>query len=510
MAVDFLEEIYHEANAIFVLKKLIRFCHSQQYGALDDAWKEETEALASFCKRTVSWNEQLGMHIWNELSEIRYCIASKESIRAADRIEKLIPSLYEAMQLRGAIDVEEGDYRLFSSKTGFLSIVNQSANIELVGTIDPAWEAFEKASVLYEPGKKVFCSFGCELGYLAWQMFEVSDEYVDIYIYETEEKFVEYARNYGVLDWIPDEKVNIVINKDATSLFHEMINTHFGSDTESLTAFYIEGDRFNLLSGSERDLALEILQNVGTSLNFNQLVERNFYRNHSSVNQYIDEMVCSKDTNEWIVVGGGPSVDYNLDYIKQESNRCNIIAATTVVKRLLSEGIRPDYLIAIDMQTRTFNHLIGMEDSDIPIIISDCANWKFSELYRGEKYLIPTGDMFFSRELYKNAGITPWNIPGTVVGAAIEVAIKKGAGKISLVGLDFSFPTGKTHANGMMDQEDIIEENCIKVPSVCGGFVNTDLTMKSYIGDVENIVMNNKNVSFCNRSKNGALIRGCI
>ena len=124
MAVDFLEEIYQEANLIFEFKKMLRYAQSQQDILLTNAWEQQAESVVSFSKRTLEWDQNLGAKIWNEINVIRESILKHELSGIADGIEELIPVLYEAMALRGTIDVSEGDYRLYSSKGGFLCIQN--------------------------------------------------------------------------------------------------------------------------------------------------------------------------------------------------------------------------------------------------------------------------------------------------------------------------------------------------------------------------------------------------
>lgn len=509
MAVDFIDELYREANIGFSMKKMLKYSRCQQLILLEDLWNEQIEQIVSFCKQTATWDEKLGAQIWDLIIALKDYIDAKDSVRMADLIEEIIPLLYDAMALRGNIDVEEGDYRFFSSKSGFLSIENTKLKQVMVSAKDPAFEAFEKASVMCNPSRKVFCTFGCELGYLAWQMYEVSGKSLDIFVYEDDPQKIEYARSYGVLDWIDEDKLNIIVENDTKKLFNEMINRHLTLENEMLTSFYIEGDLFEHLSGAERNLAVEILQNLGTELNYIGAIERNFYLNYKSVSKTVDDIDRSELGCNWIIVGGGPSVDYNIDYLKEEKGKSVIIAVSTIVKRLLNEAVRPDYIIAIDMVEKLYKHIEGIEDIGIPLIMSDYVNWRFGEKYKGEKYLIPTDGKFFSKELYRAANIKPWNAPGTVTSAAIDVVVRLGAKTITLVGVDLAYPGNYSHAGGTLDYQEINKEGCIKVPAVNGGEVETTLFLKAFLREIEWMIRNNPGVSFYNKSKYGALIQGC-
>ena len=473
-------------------------------------WESQIDQMVSFCKNTVLLNEQLGTRIWDSLSVLREYVGKKDSVKFSDVAEELIPSLYEAMDLRGMIDVEEDGYRFFSSKSGFLSLEYTKMNLSMLSATDPAMEAYDKASVMCDPGKKVFCTLGCELGYLAWQMYEVSDRSMDIFIYETDKKKIEYAKSYGVLDWIDSDKLHITILEDPKKLFNDMLDRHLTPIEEQHTSFYIEGDLFEQLTGVERDMATEILQNVGTELNFGGLIERNFYLNYKNVSKTVADIDSSLLSNKWIVVGGGPSVDYNIDYLKERKGSSVIIAASTILKRLLNEGVKPDYVVAIDMFSKLYKHMEGIEDTDIPLIMSDFVNWRFGKKYLGEKFLIPTEGRFFSKYIYKAAKTEPWNAPSTVTTAAIEVAIGLGAKSIDLVGVDLAFPGGYSHADGTVDHKKISKNTCIKVPAVNGGMVETSLILKAFLSEIERMIKANPGVTFHNKSQYGALIKGCI
>lgn len=509
MAVDFIDELYQEANVIFSIKKMLKHSQCQQLRLVENLWNKQIEQMVSYCKKTVTWDEELGNKIWMQFSLLRDYIGAKDSVRISDLIEEIIPQLYNAMTLRGSIDVEEGDYRLFSSKSGFLSIENTRMGLAFVSTIDPAMEAFEKASVMCGPAKKVFCTLGCELGYLAWQMYEVSDKSMDIFVYENDPIKIEYAKAYGVLDWIDNEKLHIIVEKDIKKLFHDMINRHLTIDNEMQTSFYIEGDLFEYLSGAERDIATEIIQNLGTELNFLGIIERNFYQNYREVSKTVEDIDRSNLSSEWIIVGGGPSVDYNIDFLKEQKGKSVIIAASTIAKRLLSENVKPDFIIAIDMVARLYDHMEGIENADIPIIMSDYVNWRFGKKYTGEKYLLPTEGKFFSEEIYKAAKIKTCNAPSTVTAAAIDVAARLGARTINLVGVDLAYPGDYSHAKGTIDYNQVDKKDCIKVRSIDGGMVETSLILKAFLKEIEIIIKNYPNIVFNNKSKHGALIMGC-
>ncbi|WP_029232825.1 motility associated factor glycosyltransferase family protein [Butyrivibrio sp. VCB2006] len=509
MAVDFLEEIYNEANLIFNFKKMISYCRGGKTDAVLSTWDKQTPTMASFCRRTAEWDNELGNTIWEVILSTSDYIKHLNLSKAADEIEALIPNLYQAMSLRGPIDVTDDPYRLFSSQSGFLCLQDTRSGLQFCSNLDPAYEAYEKANTLCTPMTEVFCTFGCGLGYMAWQIYEVSDHMADIYIYETDAKRVAYAREYGVLDWIPKDKIHVITGSDISQLINAVINTHLSEGQELFTTFYIEHEMLDAIESANSTLAAAIGEKNATTANFLKNVERNFYSNYENTPPLIDAIDKSVLPHEWIVVGAGPSLDYNIDYIKSKKGSSTIIAATTAVKRLLKEDIVPDLTIAIDMQERTYSHLEGVDTSLLTLIISDCANWKFKKFHKGNVYMIPTNGNYFSSLTYKTGNIKCREIRGTVTAVAAEVAAFLGAEKIDLVGLDLAYPGGQTHASGTMDNKAADNSNYILTKSVDGQMVNTTALFESYRHEMEAIIAQNPQVSFYNKSKYGAYIKGC-
>ncbi len=507
MAVDFMDEINNESEVVFNLKIMIQYLRGCKYKLFIDLWQMQLESIASFCRKTMMFDEQLAGYIWNEFTKLREYVSKKKFIEAADVLDGLLPYVYKAMELRGHIDVEDDNYRLFSSKSGYLTIQDLSSGDYLASSVDPMWEAKEKAESIYNAQIQYFCSIGCIFGYLQWQVYQKHNGLVDIYVYETDKKWIEYAYEYGVLSWIPEEKLHICVEPDPYKLINKVIDEH--ESNTYYTSLFIEDRIYYSLTGDARILGNSISQCVVTQANFLETVELNFYSNYSLVKHDIDDLELKDHNEDWIVVGGGPSVDDCIDYLKENVGKKVIIAATTILKRLLKEEIRPDYIAVIDMQNRTYGHIEGIENEDIPLIMTDCANWQFGKRYHGEKYYIPTSGMPFSKNLYEALNKKPWDVGGTVTAVSMQIAVKLGAKSVELIGVDLSYPNNYSHASGTMDYAKVDEGKLFPVKSVDGGMVNTDNVMKSYIDEIEDIITNNKKVRFYNLSKHGALIRGC-
>lgn len=148
-----------------------------------------------------------------------------------------------------------------------------------------------------------------------------------------------------------------------------------------------------------------------------------------------------------IVLGGGPSLDNNIDWIKANADRLVIIAASRIVGKLIKLEIKPDIIVSVDPQSISFDvnkELMSLEHDTLlvysyhvtPQII---GQWRGAALYTGSRL--------------------PWNsdhdnnniesVGPTVTNSAIEIAREMGFSQILLCGVDFCHSqSGITHTAG--------------------------------------------------------------
>lgn len=425
--------------------------------------------------------------------------------QGADEAGKLVEKLYETASLYGKIDVEEENIRLFSSKSGFLNFEDLKYHAVYHSAENPLWEAFQLAKRIYNQNITSFSFLGCDLGYLPYALFLFSDKSNDIYIFHDDPKMIEYAKEYGLLSYIPNEKLHIFIGKDRLELFDKFSDRY---DIEGEMGYFVYDEFVIRLNEIEKDVlnSFYILNHSGTI--FKNFIDINIKRNLINVKQFENKFIQDNSV-EYIVVAGGPSVNYRIDYIKENAGRKKIICASTSFKKLLEAGIRPDIVCVCDPQERTWGHFDGVEDENVPLLMSLCANWRFGELYHGPKFLVCERG-YENKVPYSKDSFEVWNGFCTVSEMAIEIAIHFGAKSIELIGLDLAYPNGDSHAAGTMDYKKVNTEKMEMVPSVNGDLVPTTHVFKVYIQNVEKIIERDSNIIFYNLSKEGALIKGAL
>ena len=508
--IDVIEELYANAEAVSVIKEVIKKYKQRRFGEVERQWQQYSSVILGMCENIAKLDRNLANEIFGIVE--RACEHTKGAVRnyclMADMLEQMIPLLYRALALFGKIDVDDGEYRIFSTDSGYLSIEEMSSNRIIHSTIDPVEEANEHASRLYHPKQRQFRLLGCGLGYLALALYKKSQGSIVIYIYDLDVKMINYAFDYGVLSYIPDDNIKIYVCDDEKELLDAYFEDHkegfkgeFGYYCDEITYYKFKNkdvksiiDRFNTIND--------------TNSLFAELVDVNFNNNIRNAEPYLfrKNIICER----WMVIGAGPSVDEQIQFIKDSRSEYKIVAVTTIYKRLLDEGINPDVIVALDPQGRTYNHMKDVDDSKALMCISATANWRFARYYRGDKCLVmPTGNGMIE-EYCSVRNIEMWDVGSTVTEMAIEVAFKLGATEIALIGADLAYPGEKTHASGTMDETIVKQDGLLTIPSVDGGMVRTSKHFNYYREEIERKILRMSNVRIINYSNNGAFIKGTV
>lgn len=502
-----IAEIYQYAQLVPAIKEIIKYCYTEEDFHVRTNWEELKNLVVDFCKKVAEKDVALAKEIYDRIAlACSYTTSDKSNyILMGDELQEAITILYQGMALVGEINVLEDKREFFSTKSGFLSFRSIETNIVYHSTIDPMWEAYELAKRIYDSGFLKYCFLGCGLGYLPWQVFCQSDCSVDIYIFHADEKFVNNAMDYGVLGWIPQEKLHIVIEQNIQKLIQKFLSME---DVPGKVGKHALEDVLDQFETKEKNSINYFLAQNHTRTLWGNSLTINAYRNAYHVPNMIGEFQPKTISDEWIVVAAGPSLDDCIEYLRENVGKKTIICASTVLKKLLRNGIKPDGVAVLDPQARTWGHFDDLEDTSIPLLLNVTANWRFGEWYSGDKYLIPSLTDETTVRNYLLQGVESWYIGSTVSTLMLEIAIRLGAKMIEMVGMDLAYPTGRTHATGTMDEKEISGLGMQQVLSVNGGLVSTTAQFMVYIEEIEQIIRENPVISFYNLSTRGAEIKG--
>lgn len=145
-----------------------------------------------------------------------------------------------------------------------------------------------------------------------------------------------------------------------------------------------------------------------------------------------------------LLLGAGPSIEKNLDFISQNKDKFIIVAVAATLKILASKNIIPDIIITVDGQNLVKEQFKVSEHIYIKSIILSSIKLD-EEIYS----IIKMQNLFFFQDsinIYKNLG----NFTGVTVGdISIDLLLSLGVKNLYLLGIDAALDTktGKTHTN---------------------------------------------------------------
>ncbi|WP_186469824.1 6-hydroxymethylpterin diphosphokinase MptE-like protein [Synechococcus sp. A18-25c] len=142
-----------------------------------------------------------------------------------------------------------------------------------------------------------------------------------------------------------------------------------------------------------------------------------------------------------VVVASGPSLDSNIEWLKQHCQHFNIVAAGSALGTLLKAGIRPSVALFLERGSEVYSDLCtllveGYTLKDIFVFVSSTIDPRVPALFdRAAFYHRPVAA---ATELFPNDQNATMPISGPhVINSAVETMLCLGSREILLVGADF-------------------------------------------------------------------------
>ncbi|MBN2064997.1 MAG: motility associated factor glycosyltransferase family protein [Sedimentisphaerales bacterium] len=152
-----------------------------------------------------------------------------------------------------------------------------------------------------------------------------------------------------------------------------------------------------------------------------------------------------------IIVSAGPSLQKNIDYIKQIRDKVVVIAVQTTLRPLLAKGIKPDFVTSLDYHEVSKRFYDGLQDqlSDIHLIAEPKVSWHVIDTYLGHGPISILGNEF-ANLLLSDEPVNHDNIPAgaTVAHLAFYLAQYMGNDPIILIGQDLGYTNNVYYSPG--------------------------------------------------------------
>ncbi|GIU46028.1 hypothetical protein TUM4438_20840 [Shewanella sairae] len=226
-------------------------------------------------------------------------------------------------------------------------------------------------------------------------------------------------------------------------------------------------------------------------------------------NQYPASMLRGKFIGKsCIVIGGGPSLDEHIDWIKNNYQDLFIITVSRMAARLSQEGVPAHIIVSVDPQNISFEINRDMMElaNESLFINSHHVNHRILSQWLGKSLYLGTRLPWLKEDFDNIPTIGP-----TVTNSAVRIAIELGFKTILLTGADFCYSSvGVSHAKGTVEAKSGINNSFIGewVETYAGNNAETPIQLVYAAAALSEEALLFPEVEIINLSENAAKLKG--
>lgn len=236
------------------------------------------------------------------------------------------------------------------------------------------------------------------------------------------------------------------------------------------------------------------------------------------INQNLATIVADQDVSSLfgaysgrsaLVIATGPSLSHHFNKLQKLMalpERPLIICVDTAFRPLHEQGIKPDFVVSIDMHIRA--DMLPWEASQgIGLIYFPLTQPELLDKWQGPRYAAYSASpMYAAVRASVSRGVLFSS--GSVLHPATDLAVQMGVSSITLLGADFAFLYGETHTGWPAGLLAPAKDGQHWVINGRGERVPTLLNFRSYLCYLERYIAAQPQVRFYNSCKDGACIEG--
>ncbi|SMC39938.1 motility associated factor glycosyltransferase family protein [Sporomusa malonica] len=217
-----------------------------------------------------------------------------------------------------------------------------------------------------------------------------------------------------------------------------------------------------------------------------------------------------------IIVAAGPSLDKNIQYLKEANGKALIIACDASMRACERQGVQPDAIASIerDEPTYTFYYKDRKFPQDL-VLVAPGSIWpNIYDEFEGKSIIMARNDLGFEQmwlsafEQFKFVGLG--HSCATVAFAAAREA---GCNPIILIGQDLAYTSGKKHSNLTHTEYEGENNDRDSTAGVYledheGNLLQSHIVYKIFKEWYEMQILTNRDLQVINATEGGAYIKG--
>lgn len=447
-----------------------------------------------------------------------------------ESIKQNIPALYQVCSDEQEIlQAEQTAFvaKSFNNDTIIGTTINGrqwyfNSRYDSVKAVDIWWAGVEKINY-----KSIVTFCGIANGQYLSKLLENLDKENKVIVYEPDKNiFLSLIANIDITNIIEDKRVylfveglnmqhfrncfKMIYNFEYIKLSVVLVSPGYGNVyTESLQRFIDDCQKEVLQKYSEKNT----MEDLGGEICDNILMNLWAMGKASTINilkEYMDSKNVNRSVIPAIIVSAGPSLDKNVEDLKEAKGRAFIVATDSAVRKMLQHDVTPDVIVTVD----SHKPMVLFEDENvkrIPLVVCGQSRHEVLSDHTGKMYVF-AGDMF-SYRLFMQIGvpIEGMQTGGSVANNAFSFVQYLGFKNIILVGQDLAFTDNRKHASNVYQEKNLGEDkenSYTYVEGQNGEKLLTYANFKVYKDWFEGVINDNKDLNVINATQGGALIKG--
>lgn len=373
---------------------------------------------------------------------------------------------HERYEKETAAGTWQMSHHLEASNTGAFTLVGQDGNGSYYyhSNISPEGEAADFAEYYYTMECPSYVVWGLGLGYHIHELFRLDDG-IRIQVFENDLDVIYHclmAVDSSML--LNDLDFELIYDPDFKKVISALDEESQNFIIHNPSLRHIEDVRIR------EQMEMFFIRDSGKR-NAAILFENNSRENMKLYDDYADSLQPEFKGKHIVIVAAGPSLDKNVELLKNKTPNMVILAVETVFRKLLNLGIDVDYMIVTDANSRIYSHLTGLEDRQVPMLYLSTAYKGYAMHYKGKKYLICQSGYKRAENLARQNGWHLYDTGGSVTTTALDLCIHLGCKSIAFIGLDLAYTDNLAHAEGTARRKAEEAGEMKQVPALGGGTV---------------------------------------
>ena len=390
--------------------------------------------------------------------------------------ETLTTNISHSAELNAIYNSASGTYPTETAKDGSQTL--KINDIYYHSKYNPLREAASTAQMLLQGKENIdaMIAYGCGLGYIITEIYNrlIRDNPAKIkpYLLIIEPDIKMFATSMTCTDWttmIGDGNVKFFIaaDKSVVGSFLQTIPTKSIAYYYHRPTYIVHKDYFSQLQNHITYVLDRKDMNTATIQRFQRLWTRNSIKNLPHINSVspLSSLQNAALGGNAIVVGGGPSLEKCLPWIRQNADNAIIIAVDTAYKYLKKNGINTDIIVTVDPQYYNYKYLENIQVQNEIIVTDSSIYYKVMRITNPSRCFVGNSIFPLNQHFEANHDRGTLAAGGSVANSAFDVARLLGAAKIYLCGIDLSYIGRKTHFKGAFFETSFLSESDYFTPA---------------------------------------------